>query len=807
MNRVMLGIIMIGAQFAPVVFAQELEEIVVTAQRREQSLQDVPVAVSAFTGDEIERQHINSAVDYLLLTPNVSYTEDGQFGKRGAGISVRGVNNLVSGENASVPSIGVYLDEFSVASVPNQFANPELPDMQRIEVLRGPQGTFFGRNAVGGALNLITRNPSDDFEGKISLGAETYDNAGDQYSITGVLNVPVSDAFKFRGVVNYEDNSGYVSNICAAGASAAECPVAAANNFTPNGTADSGHEYVSIRLKGLWEVTDATQILGTLIYANEDQGHDENVPSGILDLDSVDTFGIQAGIDPGTGFWPNNRNKLSHDLPERNDLDTLIGIVNVQHTFNDSLTLKWITGVIDSEFDRLFEQDLIGGVDALSRTNKYEGTSASTELRLESSGDRLDWIAGVMVSKDDQDQDNLVAVSTRPTDTIDGIGLLPPFPTGLGLAYNTKSFEINGIAAFGDLTFHLNDQWDVIVGGRYSHDEVDTDLMSFAIGPGPDSCDPGVDIVCFFQGFVNTPRPAASGSQTFDDVAPRAGLTWQASDTVNVYGMISKGYKAGGTSLGNDTNADGQPPIQVPYNEEILWNYELGLKTELLDRRLRLNTAIFYSRWQDMQFEAFRLLTPGDLSSNFEQTINIDEAKATGLEVEFTALVTEHFSINGALGILDTEINDPQIVEITGGYGVTIDGLDLPKAPELSWNLAGEYRFPIADNDAWVRLEFMHRDGQYSDIEGLTNQQTLGPSPNQGLSRPVGPGEFPFLSPDFDLVNLRAGWEAERWGFQVYVENLTDEEYYTGTQENFGASGIRLRPHPRIIGGSVNFNF
>ena len=159
-----------------------LEEVVVTAQRREQSLQDVPVAVTALSADAIARQNIKSATDYLMLTPNVSYTEDGQFGKRGAGVSIRGVNNLVSGENATIHSIGVYLDEFSVASVPNQFANPQLPDMERIEVLRGPQGTFFGRNAVGGALNLTTQNPQDDLHGKITMGGESYDDAGGQWS-------------------------------------------------------------------------------------------------------------------------------------------------------------------------------------------------------------------------------------------------------------------------------------------------------------------------------------------------------------------------------------------------------------------------------------------------------------------------------------------------------------------------------------------------------------------------------------------------------------------------------------------------
>ena len=126
------------------------------------------VRITADTIDNaIERGNIKSAIDYLALTPNVSFTEDGQTGSRGLGISVRGVNNAVSGENAFVNTVGIYLDEFSVASVPNQVANPMLPDMARVEVLRGPQGTYFGRNSLGGALNLVTNKPSDELEGQI----------------------------------------------------------------------------------------------------------------------------------------------------------------------------------------------------------------------------------------------------------------------------------------------------------------------------------------------------------------------------------------------------------------------------------------------------------------------------------------------------------------------------------------------------------------------------------------------------------------------------------------------------------------
>jgi len=142
---------------------------------------------------------------------------------------------------------------------------------------------------------------------------------------------------------------------------------------------------------------------------------------------------------------------------------------------------------------------------------------------------------------------------------------------------------------------------------------------------------------------------------------------------------------------------------------------------------------------------------------------------------------------------------------------VDLEGLELPKAPEFSANAAAEYRAPLAlggmDAEGWVRLEFIHRDGQYSDIEGLTNKQTRGPAPNSGIVRVMPDGEFPYLSPDFDVWNLRAGIDMAHWRVSLYAQNLADEEYYTGTQENFGVSGIRLRPHPRIIGGSISYRF
>ena len=208
----------------------------------------------------------------------------------------------------------------------------------------------------------------------------------------------------------------------------------------------------------------------------------------------------------------------------------------------------------------------------------------------------------------------------------------------------------------------------------------------------------------------------------------------------------------------------------------------------------------------ELQFESFRFLQPGNLGTHFEQTISIDEAEASGVEMEFIALVGDHLTFTGGFGYLDTEITSADPATLTGDYLVNLVGLVIPKAPELTANLTGEYHWPIGSSEAWVRLEYIHRDGQYSDIEGLTNQQTLVASP-VGVFRVGNPNEFPYLSPDYDLVNIRAGFDMDAWNVNIYVQNVFDKAYYTGTQENFGLTGIRLRPHPRFFGGSVSYSF
>ena len=283
------------AGFQSIAIAQEpmLEEITVTAQRREQSLQDVPISVTAFTGDALVRANINSSQGLLRFVPNVTFDDANQRGgARGINIAIRGVGNNNTDESAFIQSIGVYLDEFSVASVANATINPQLYDLERLEVLRGPQGTFFGRNAVGGALNLTTRKPTDEFEGEVRVGARSFDTTGEQFDIGAMLNVPVTDQFALRFAGYYEDNSGIVENIVPGGG-------------------DSGYDYTMLRGALRWEPTDRFNIDFMLMYTDENQGIDEAVPAGVWDTDSVATWFLNnpfqatpdTPLDDGQGFW------------------------------------------------------------------------------------------------------------------------------------------------------------------------------------------------------------------------------------------------------------------------------------------------------------------------------------------------------------------------------------------------------------------------------------------------------------------------------------------------------------------------
>ncbi|MGS1016930.1 TonB-dependent receptor [Allosphingosinicella humi] len=738
-----------SAQDAAPAEAESSDSIVVTAQRREQLIQDVPISVSAFSAATIEKANITEAKEYLALAPNVSFTEDGETGNRSINIAIRGVSNVGLGEVSTQQSIGYYLDELSVGSTANGTYNPQLLDIERIEVLRGPQGTYFGRNASGGALNITTKRPNANFYAEAGGEVSRFDT----YKTYGIVNVPLSDNIFFRGVASYETSDGIIRNV------------------NPNGAPNSGYDYVHLRGAIRAVPTDRLTMDLSVAYSDEDEGFDATVPSGVIDLDTQSIFGADfKAIDDGLGFYPDNQRRVNHNAPEYNRNNFLV-INNRLNWEGDGFSIRSITGYIDSKNRRLFDQDNISA-DAINRLNRYDGRSFSQELRVQSEGgETFDWVVGGLYANDRIRQFNSITAGTDTsyTNPVTGevIGLLPPIPPGFRINENNKIFKTESLAAFADVTWHVTPKFELIVGGRYSRDTVSN--RNFG--------------VVAFEGAV----PDTAGKRTFEDFSPRFVARYELSDDASVYASVSKGYKAGGVDINTD--------IVSPFSPERLWNYEVGIKGNALDNALQYSASVFYLKWSDLQVQTNFLLDPTDISSAVELTLNAAKASNKGFEVELLARLSRELRVSGAFGYLDSKFDSFPEAVLAGGNAVDLSDFRLPKTPRYTVSTAIDYERSLSSAwDFYSRAELNFRSAAPGDLEGVA-------------ARPLGLPRFPYNPEAYAVVNLRAGLKGQRFELGAFVENLFKQDYYTGTQDNFGLAGIRLRPHPRVWGltGKVKF--
>ena len=495
-----------------------MEEIVVSAQRRVESAQDVPASITAFSEDAIERLNIRDTIDYFAQTPNVSFTSSGSRSRQE--ISMRGVQNNVRDLTLRSPSFGFYIDDFSVV-VGSQ--NPQIHDVERIEVLRGPQGTYFGRNAIGGAVNIVTNKPQADFGMKAALEYGQYDT----WAVRSTVNLPiVEDKFFLRASGSYAESDGNIRNVNEIGGS-------------------NDYAYSSFRLAARALLTDNLTVDVTATYTDEKEGFQGGVPSGVLSsfvrgLSGLPFLsplfpvegGVRQAVDEGTGFYPNNRSKVNFNRPQEFLTDYWILNGRVEYAA-EAFTITSITGYIDRSFLAADGDIDRTSVDAINEFTDESRSSFSQELRVRSnSGGKVDWTFGGLYARDTGEvyQDTLFATDTPLNGvsiaTIDGEGWI-------------KSY-----AVFADVTWHATDSLSATLGGRYTYDTVFETRLNTAFG---------------------APRPSGALEETFDDFSPRVALTYDVTDTVTAYGTISKGYKSGGIQLIQ------LAPSEI-YEPEIVWN-------------------------------------------------------------------------------------------------------------------------------------------------------------------------------------------------------------------------------------------
>lgn len=643
-----------------------LEEVIVTARRREERLQDIPSSITAFSSDDILRNNINDITDYFSKTPNVSFTESGTRGERS--ISIRGVSNIGGQANA----LAFYVDDFNIVNGPqtantgnsNSSVNPQLLDVERIEVLRGPQGTYFGRNATGGAINVTTKKPGPDPYGELNAGFGRLSS----WNLSGIVNMPiVDDRVFFRALASYEESDGFVKNVTPAG-----------------GRSDT--QYFTSRAALRFVPNENVLIDFSVNYTNEEQGlpeitHDGNLSDGSAGLSAA--VGFPNGIDE-VGFFPENLKRVSYDLSEQQENEFLTLVMRIEVN-TDAFTFTSITGYLDTEFSST-DNDLDGSsFGFLDQDRNVTTDTFSQEIRL--SGDAnesVSWVVGGIYAEDDRNQK--FSVVPGP----DGfLGL----PQGFLIDTGDITFETDSWAIFGEVSWKISDRITVTGGGRYTDDSVFQRVEGVNFG-APD--EPG-------QGEVG-----------FDDFSPRFTVSYEASDDLTLYAAASKGYKAGGLQL----NVTQQLPI-LGFDEETIWNYEGGYRLTSMNGRLRTNLTLFYMDWSDLQVSTnLVVVDPVTNEITFlNVTNNAASASSKGAEFDFRALLSENFEIGGSIGYLKAEF-DNFTDAIVLGDTVDLSGKDIPRAPEWTTSVDAEYRFPLTGiGQAFLRAEWSYRDKSFPTLD------------------------------------------------------------------------------------------
>ncbi len=691
------------AQTAP------LEEVVVTAQKRAGNLQDTPIAISAVTGDAIEKLNIDDIGAIAAANPSLVYSEAGgeaQLYIRGIGSNIF---NIGADQSVATHIDGVYTGRANMGLT--QFL-----DIDRVEILRGPQGTLYGRNATGGAINIISRAPTDEFEGYVSGLVGSFD----RIDVRGAVSGPITENLSGRLAVRRLKDDGYTEDLDPQG-----------------GDKVDDNDLAALRGSLRWK-SDA--LTATLIA---EYSEFENGNTSIFPIDNT-------GLAESLGAKPNRDiHKTYNNTPSFHEWETgaVTGILD--WTLTDTTNLNLTVGYRDWDSDFLFNTD--GTEIEITRTTlSYESEQLSAELRLSGESGWGRWLVGAYWF----DEDKYGALGLVRS------GFTPPAV----LVPRSFIFRADGTgeatALFGQVDFKLADTWTLSAGLRYSDEKKgdflrqstllpDNELLGlFTPNPIPDA----------------TPASTRRVSRSWDAWTPRVGLEFRPSDDRLFYLTYSEGFKSGGF---NDLSV-----VNPPFDPELVDSIEVGAKTEWLGGRLRANASAFYYDYTDLQVSVFASV--GSITTTF--TTNAAEATVQGLELDLVAKVTESLDIAASLAVLDatydrfvtpygscTAVNVALDARCAGRVGLPrlIDaaGNRLNNAPEFKGSVSATYRFDLSGGGSISLQGAAHHQGRVYFLPANTTVMSQS---------------------SYTLVDARIGYENESGDLAVgaFVKNLADEDYF-----------------------------
>ena len=717
-----------------------LEEVLVTAQKRTQSLQDVPVSVSAVGGDKMLEAGIRNLGDLTAYVPNFQKAETsiGNF------LSIRGISSGIN--QGFEQSVVQYIDDVALGRSP--LAKAPFLDLERVEVLRGPQNVLFGKNSIGGALSLITSRPTDEFEGSTMLQYEPeYDTTEGNLILSGGL----TDTLRGRLALRYMEEDGYFDN-----------------NLTNRD--ESGREETTLRGILSWDVTDTLEASLKVERSEFDfDGRTDELTFSYPNNDPTSPFfgmsyaeaaaalgagtGQDIGSDDGKQNYKRNTNAKEFSETETN---------NFTLTLNwdaESFTLTSVTAYLDYELDERIDSDA-SGIDVwIAHPSKEEYDQFSQEIRFTSAADgAFDWIAGAYYQQWDLDFDNSTTVPEEGL--FSALGLLSPAVGVLADLTQTRTFSSDSdlYAAFAQGTWSMTDTLRMTLGARYTYEEKSgyREMNVYRASTGELDIVQGATANAVFGIDYANLGEATGGAfpihrlkddRSEDFITPAAILEWDMNDSTMVYGSASTGAKAGGF------DARGNPAGNFEFEDESVTAFEIGSKSNLLDGRVEVNTAIFYSNYEDLQVSQF------DGMVGF-QVGNAAEATSQGVEIDGRWLISEGLTLTFAGAYLDFEFDD---YDGAGNIGLrlpadaTCDYSGKPNifSPEWTANGSLEWVTGVTENmDFRANLDVLYTDEQYIDV-------TLDDN---------------IIEDSVTRVNARIALESDSWSLALVGKNLSDED-------------------------------
>jgi len=644
--------------------AQVLEEIVVTATKREQSLQDVGIAITAFTGDQMEALGFANAQQVTNMAPGVQTVQPN--GEANYAIAMRGVASSDFTTNVESP-VAVYVDEVYISQMSG--TGFMLFDMERVELLRGPQGTLFGRNATGGLAHFITNKPSQDGNGYAKLTFGDYS----QVKFEGAVGGGVGENSAVRLSASYHQNDGYITNRI--------------------GGKLNNADDLAVRLQWLYEPSDDFSLLLNARMSEQD------IDTGFFKYVSSLQPGVLTPDDPNPvlgGYTDNTGDPYSgeYDDPGYNDLSTS----GLTATFNWGFGGVNLTSITDfSTVERQYIED--SDASPLSFFNFFLTTDAeqlSQELRLDGARGEMTWVAGLYYL--DLDINDTNGAITDPF-----IGPVPT-PGAEGGLNNPYRSELQSLSAFGQVEFPISDSLRLVLGGRVINDDKDFDyLIDVVEFLEPDARDFNAD--SNFNSLAQVANYVSSRSDT--DFAGRVQLDWSVSDDTLVYFSLNRGVRGGGYNAPIFPLATGAyDDATMSYDPETLDALEVGFKLTMMDGRARLNGAVYYYDYKD--YQAFNIVGVDTL------TFNAD-AESQGFELEYQVSPTENWDI-----LLGAAYND---IEIDLGGGVKASTVQAPE-----WNLNGliRYEWPMSAGRLALQGDAVYRSEHFFALTALPNQTEDG---------------------------------------------------------------------------------